>query len=257
MRALPSEFETIQNKLEAKISDFRVRLINAQFSGERNLASEGPRENCMTANLMFFISFQPTFSQNLPNPVKLPLSINEKPVLNLRKEPRLGRPKTASMAAVRVVRPDDTPRLLEIAQSTGLFGPGEVEELLANTLTAFHEGTLGENHCARAVDDPKSAIAVGWTYFAPQENDEGITWEIFWIGVAPSLHRTGYGSLLLADAEEEARKGGAQRMKICTSSLPGTSAARAFYIRHGYSQSGYVPDFYGPGDDKIEFVKGL
>jgi ribosomal protein S18 acetylase RimI-like enzyme len=84
------------------------------------------------------------------------------------------------------------------------------------------------------------------------------TWELFWIGVSRSSEGTGVGSALLADAEDVAKRAGARTMRVCTSSTAATARARAFYERKGYKRGGEPEvDFYGPGDDKLEYAKAL
>lgn len=73
----------------------------------------------------------------------------------------------------------------------------------------------------------------------------------------PQRHRSGVGSVLLAEAEREAVSGGALRLLISTSSLPPTAPARALYERRGYARVEVVPDYYGPGDDAVRYRKQL
>ena len=63
------------------------------------------------------------------------------------------------------------------------------------------------------------------------------------MAVLPEYQGTGLASALLRCAEEELRKGGARRVTLDTT-LPLTRAAR-FYVRHGYTASGRVRDFFG------------
>ena len=50
------------------------------------------------------------------------------------------------MVVLRGPRPGDTPVLLAIAEESGLFGQGEVDNLLASMLTQYWNDELDERH---------------------------------------------------------------------------------------------------------------
>ena len=155
---------------------------------------------------------------------------------------------------LRAPLPADTPGLLALAQSTGLFAEGEVEDLLGTTLASFHSGELGPDHAIR-VAIGASGDLLGWLYLAPTEVAEEP--ELLWVGVEPSKHRAGTGTLLLAEAERLARAAGGSVLRVSTSSLPATAPARALYERRGFARVEVVPDYYGPGDDAVRYTKQL
>ncbi len=53
------------------------------------------------------------------------------------------------------------------------------------------------------------------------------------------------------------RSAGGELLQISTSALPALENTRNFYARRGYHEAGRTPDFYGPEDDKVTFVKVL
>jgi N-acetylglutamate synthase-like GNAT family acetyltransferase len=67
----------------------------------------------------------------------------------------------------------------------------------------------------------------------------------------------GVGKMLMARSEEIMRKMGALRVYIETSSREIYFPTRAFYLACDYRQETILEDFYGPGDDKVIFVKAL
>ena len=78
----------------------------------------------------------------------------------------------------------------------------------------------------------------------------GLTAELYWgwmfvddLWVHESLRHQGYGSRLLAAAEEEAQKRGCARVWLRTFSFQ----ARAFYEKYGYRVVGQLDD-YPPGE---------
>lgn len=80
-------------------------------------------------------------------------------------------------------------------------------------------------------------------------------WDLYWIAVAPQVGRQGIGTLLLEAMEKKLGKG--DRIYVDTSATPSYNKARSFYQRHGYDVACMLPDFYGPGDDKIVYCKEL
>jgi GNAT superfamily N-acetyltransferase len=64
------------------------------------------------------------------------------------------------------------------------------------------------------------------------------TLEIWWMGVAPELHRSGIGAALMAAAQDEALRIGCSDMVLMTqgeqSDDPGYRATRRFYLAQGF-----------------------
>lgn len=163
--------------------------------------------------------------------------------------------------------PEDRHSLLAVAEASGLFAPGEVEQLLGDALTRLHAGTLGAGHAMRVAVDDASGGVLGWSYTAPADAAEGDCAqahprsderELLWLGVAPAARRAGVATCLLADAERAARDVGALSLRIRTSTQPEAEPARALYRKHGYAQRGEAaPDYYEPGVHMLEFIKTL
>jgi GNAT superfamily N-acetyltransferase len=152
----------------------------------------------------------------------------------------------------RPVVPADTPALLALAESTGIFGPGEVDALLGGTLAGLHAGRLGDGHTAWAWGDPPA----GWVYFSPVDHADGV-WNLWWIGVEPARQKRGTGGAMLAAVEAHVRGAGGRLLLIETSATPGFDAVRRFYAARGYAGGGTIPDFYAPGDGKVTYHKRL
>ncbi len=157
---------------------------------------------------------------------------------------------------IRPALPSDTSALVELAISTGLFTAKEADALLRTTLDAAHAGSLGQGHEVRVLDDDATGRPAGWTYLAPDANADRV-WNLWWIGVAPSLHGRGIGASLLAWVEDHATNAGGRILLIETSSLAKLARTRAFYAKRAYVACGQVPDFYAAGDDKVIFVRRL
>src|SRR4051794_36768529 len=95
--------------------------------------------------------------------------------------------------------PDETARLQEIAKSTAVFYPHEIETLGA-VLDDYHREGDVYGHVARTLWDGETAV--GFLYAAPVEMSDR-TWELWWLAVAKEHHGKGWGGLLLQAFEEE------------------------------------------------------
>jgi ribosomal protein S18 acetylase RimI-like enzyme len=97
---------------------------------------------------------------------------------------------------------------------------------------------------------------IGYSCHGPTPCTLG-TWDLYWIAVAPAAQRAGAGSALLQEVERRLAELDARMLLIETSSLPRYEPTRGFYTRHGYHEVARVPEFYGPGDDRVIFAKRI
>jgi ribosomal protein S18 acetylase RimI-like enzyme len=65
------------------------------------------------------------------------------------------------------------------------------------------------------------------------------------------------GPQVFARAESAMRKAGAKKIYVDTSSSDRYAPTRGFYQRMGFAEDARLPDFYGPGDSKVIYVKEL
>jgi GNAT superfamily N-acetyltransferase/catechol 2,3-dioxygenase-like lactoylglutathione lyase family enzyme len=157
---------------------------------------------------------------------------------------------------IRAPRSQETDHLVAIGESTGIFGPGEADALLRGTLDALHEGGLGTDHEVRVWADPADDIPAGWVYFAPHDPVERV-WQLWWIGVDPARQGQGIGDDLLRFVEQHVARAGGRVLTTETGSLARLERARRFYADRGYTLRDVTSDAYGPGDDKLTFVRTL
>lgn len=153
-----------------------------------------------------------------------------------------------------VVRPAERAALLSLAVATGLFTPDHAEELLGGVLTAWDAGALPPGHRVVACRDAGTDTVLGWSYVAPDPYADRI-WNLWWIGADPTMHGTGAGAALLADAEHHAASHEGRLLIIETSDGAPMARARAFYAKHGYVERGRIPDFYAEGEAKVIFAR--
>ena len=81
------------------------------------------------------------------------------------------------------------------------------------------------------------------------------TYDLYWIAVDKSKHRSGVGRKLLKFAEEEVARRGGKLLLAETSSMETYGGTIAFYEKTGYELVGKIVDYYKPGDDKLIFAK--
>jgi ribosomal protein S18 acetylase RimI-like enzyme len=154
---------------------------------------------------------------------------------------------------IRPALPADTPALKALTAATGVFKPHEVEAL-QEVLDDYHAGTSGEDHVA--IVDERHGQVVGYAYYAPDIMTDR-SWFLYWIAVARDTQARGIGSALLRHAEADVHKRNGRLMFIETSSLPHSELTRKFYLKHGYTITGVLRDFYCDGDEMVVFRKRL
>ncbi len=152
---------------------------------------------------------------------------------------------------IRPVTPDDTPALVEIARSTGVFRPGELVAL-REVLDDFHAAEAVAGH--RAVCDERDGYLVAFAYYAPAAMTDR-TWYVFWIAVDKRRQASGHGGGLMRHIEHEVKEAKGRLLLIETSSLPHYEPTRRFYLKHGYETAAVLADYYADDDDMVVFRK--
>jgi GNAT superfamily N-acetyltransferase len=82
-----------------------------------------------------------------------------------------------------------------------------------------------------------------------------VSWDLYWIAVAPSAQGSGLGRRILALTEQRMAEAGGLACYAETSGKTQYEPTRAFYTRTGYATGAVFPDFFEPGDAKHVFVK--
>ena len=154
---------------------------------------------------------------------------------------------------IRPTVPDDTPILVPLAEQTGVFKPLEIQAL-REVLDDYHAHNQAGGHRCVTLEDAGGVL--GFAYYAPEAMTDR-SWSLWWIAVLPALQGRGLGSELLRYVEEDARAAGTRVLFIDTSSLLHYEPTRRFYLKHGYTVTAVLSDFYADGDDKVVFRKRL
>jgi GNAT superfamily N-acetyltransferase len=154
---------------------------------------------------------------------------------------------------IRPTTPDDTPHLLSMAESTGVFSEADVVAL-REVLDEYHAEARGYGH--RCVTDEQEGRPIGFAYFIPAAMTDR-TWDLWWIVVDKRIQAKGVGGRLLHHVEEAIRADGGRLLVLDTSSLPAYDLTRRFYLKHGYDVAAVVKDYYAEGHDKVIYRKLL
>lgn len=151
---------------------------------------------------------------------------------------------------IRLTTPDDITDLMVLAEASGLFEPGQTEEL-AQILDQHFNGET-ENQDLWFTDDDNGIVGVA--YVAPERMTEG-TWNLYWIAIHPERQRQGRGVALLKRVEQVLASRGERILLVETSGLESFEYVRSFYRKSGYDEEARIREFYKAGDDKIIFRK--
>jgi D-alanine-D-alanine ligase len=151
------------------------------------------------------------------------------------------------------LRESDREAVREIVSSTGFFNVIEVDiavELVDERLAK------GEASGYYFIFAERGGRTVGYICYGPV-GGTAASFDIYWIAVEQGERRGGVGRTLNAEAEAAIARRGGRRIYVETSSREQYQSTREFYLKQGYRQETQLADFYGPGDDKVFFVKVL
>ena len=149
------------------------------------------------------------------------------------------------------VMADDVGRIRSLAVSTGFFSAAEVDiagELVTERLT---KGIRSGYHFVLA---ERGSGLVAYACYGPIDGAQD-SFDLYWIAVSPEEQGRGLGSQVYARAESAMRRAGAKHIYADTSSSDRYAPTRGFYQRMGFTEQARLPDFYGPGDGKVIYVK--
>lgn len=154
---------------------------------------------------------------------------------------------------IRPITPADTPALVALSGSSGLFKPDEFDAI-SGMLDEYHGTNAANGHNILAYED--GGTLVGIAYFAPKVFTDRV-WELLMIAVDAPRHRQGIGSKMLLAVEEAVRALNGRLLLIETSDKISFERTRQFYRKHSYTEVAHIPDYFTDGDGKASFIKRL
>jgi len=147
----------------------------------------------------------------------------------------------------------DRASILEFMKGTSFFHDGEIEVASEVLDEALAKGPSGHYQSFTLLD---GIVPRGWVCYGPTPCTIG-TFDVYWIGVDSRSQGRGYGRALLEHVEERVRKLKGRQIIIETSGRPLYESTRGFYLKTGYLEVARIPEFYGPGDDRVIYSKML
>lgn len=153
----------------------------------------------------------------------------------------------------RELRSTDRGTIDRLLAATGFFNPEELEVAMELVDDRLIEGD--ESHYRFLVAERGSRVA-GYACWGPIPGTAESA-DLYWIAVDPACQGLGVGRALLAEAERWLAEAGRPRVWIETAGRPQYEPTRAFYLACNYRIAAQLEDFYGPGDDKVIFLKVL
>ena len=151
------------------------------------------------------------------------------------------------------VRPDDREVVRQLVESTGVFSATEADVAAELADERLAQGEESGYHFVFAELDGR---VVGYTCYGPIPLTAS-SFDLYWIAVDKSLHGRKIGRMLLDETEKLIRQMGGRQVYIETSNRGHYAPTRGFYLRCGYSQAALLPEFYGPGDDKVIYARDV
>lgn len=113
-----------------------------------------------------------------------------------------------------------------------------------------------ENHRYWYIEDSGEVVgAIG-----VRENkygSKGFEMDSDYIAVHRDYRRQGLATKLLAEMEKFVKDIGGRYIHVLTCDIDSYLPARKFYEKHGYKRVGEIPNYYVPGEGRIDYFKEL
>jgi len=158
---------------------------------------------------------------------------------------------TRTAAFRREIRATDPADIRRIVESSGYFSREEIAIAVELIDERIARGDASGYHFLFA--DSASGM-LGYTCFGPIPGTRS-GWDLYWIAVRRDAQGQHLGRELLEITERAVQAAGGTRLYAETSSRDQYEPTRAFYLRRGYTVAAQLPEFYGPGDDKLVYSK--
>lgn len=147
--------------------------------------------------------------------------------------------------------PGDPAAIEQLVRDTGFFSTEEIAIARELADDGLASGPTSHYHFVIAGLD---GALLGYTCFGPIPGTRS-GWDLYWIAVCPDAQGQHLGRELLEITERTVEAAGGTRLYAETSSRAQYEPTRGFYLRRGYAVAAQFPEYYGPGDDKLVYLK--
>lgn len=147
---------------------------------------------------------------------------------------------------IRALRRDDLAGVRLILDTTGLFRSSMVEGMAEPFLSSE-----APQLWLVAVRDGQ---ILGFAYCEPERMTEG-TYNLLALAVLTDFQREGIGAALMRHVESGVHHENGRLLLVETSTDRDQDAARAFYLKNGFTEEARIRNFYAPGQTKVVFCK--
>lgn len=151
------------------------------------------------------------------------------------------------------VKPGDIKEIRKIVTDTGVFSGEEIAIAGELAEERISKGRLSGYEFILALQNQH---LVGYACFGKTPGTEK-NYDLYWLAVDPSRHRSGLGVQILEKVEAAIRNLGGTFVMAETSSTATYDKARGFYEANGFEKLVEIRDFYRPGDNNIFYRKAL
>lgn len=152
------------------------------------------------------------------------------------------------------LKPTDTSYIKEILESTGFFYDSEVDIAIELAQENLEKGEDKSGYIFNIVEIDDKPI--GFTCYGkiPGAVD---SFDLYWIAIHKSQRGKGIGKILMTMAVEDIDKMHGKNVWIETSSRAIYEPTRQFYLKSNCEIIAELPDYYGPNDNKVIFLKKI
>lgn len=147
----------------------------------------------------------------------------------------------------------DLQQVRTIVDSTGFFHPPEVEVAVELVEERLRRGDASGYFFALVEHEGR---VIAYSCYGPIACTLN-SYDVYWIAVHRDEQKNGIGRWLMGLTEELIRCREGRRIYVETSGRPDYLPTRSFYERCEYVQAAELPEFYGPGDSKVIYLKVL
>src|ERR1041384_1382619 len=146
----------------------------------------------------------------------------------------------------------DGPQIQDITARAEVFNQEEVECVRAIWEDYLTVGPLVGGY--NFIVEREGERVLGFACYGPRDLTSGV-FDLYWIAVDSTLHRSGVGRRLLTATEAAVCQAGGRMLIAETSGTTHYTPTRMFYVGMGYTMEATIKDFYSEGDDLAIFVK--